>query len=282
MAFLYLVSTILGVSVQNITKKMFTQKNGGKGVYFFGLMSSFAAMMFFVVTSSGFEWDSGLILYAVLFAVSYAAATVFGVAAVAYGSLSITSLIVSYSLMIPTVYGLVVLKDPVSVGLFPGIALLLISLFLVNHKDSSSPVNAKWIVCVCLAFAGNGLCSLFQKLQQVEFNGGFKNEFMILSLAIVVILLGITVFATEKKDVKTTFKSGWYIALAFGAANGAVNLFVMILSNIMPVSLMFPLISAGGIIITYLISKFIYKENLTKKQFIGFLIGVASVIFLNI
>ena len=68
-----------------------------------------------------------------------------------------------------------------------------------------------------------------------------------------------------QEDVITTFKSGWYIALAFGAANGAVNLFVMILSNIMPVSLMFPLISAGGIIITYLISKFIYKENLTKN-----------------
>ena len=270
------------MSAQNITKKMFTQKNGGKGVYFFGLMASFAAMLFFVVISSGFEWNSGLILYAVLFAVSYATTTVFGVAAIACGSLSITSLITSYSLMIPTLYGLIFLKDPISVGLILGIALLLISLFLVNHKEESSPFNMKWVVYVFLAFAGSGMCSLVQKLQQVEFNGGYKNEFMILSLALVVLFLSVFVFAKEQNEIKTTFKAGWYIALGFGAANGMVNLLVMILSNMMPVSLMFPLISAGGIIITYLISKFLYKEQLTKKQFIGFLIGLASVVFLNI
>lgn len=134
MSVFYLISIILGVAFQNIIKKPFTQKTSGKGVYFFGLLTSLVAMLFFIITSKEFFWDAGLLLYAALFAVSYIAATVFSVAAVAYGSLSITSLIISYSLMVPTVYGLVFLKDPISAGLFPRIILLIISLFLINQK----------------------------------------------------------------------------------------------------------------------------------------------------
>ena len=76
-------------------------------------------------------------------------------------------------------------------------------------------------------------------------------------------------------------KAGWHLAVACGIANGIVNLFVMGLSNMMPVSVMFPIILAGGIIITYIISRFFYKEKLTKVQFIGFLTGIASVVFLS-
>jgi len=56
----------------------------------------------------------------------------------------------------------------------------------------------------------------------------------------------------------------------------------MILSGRMPVSLMFSLISAGGLLVTYIVSKFLYKETLTKTQFVGFLFGLLAVVFLNI
>ena len=36
MEFLYLVSIILGISIQNIVKKPYADKTNGKGVYFFG------------------------------------------------------------------------------------------------------------------------------------------------------------------------------------------------------------------------------------------------------
>ena len=58
--------------------------------------------------------------------------------------------------------------------------------------------------------------------------------------------------------------------------------FVMIRSGRLAVSLMFLLISAGGLVITYLVSRFIYKEKLTKIQFIGFVLGLSAVVFLNI
>ena len=47
-------------------------------------------------------------------------------------------------------------------------------------------------------------------------------------------------------------------------------------------SLMFPLISAGGIVLTWIISLFFYKEKLTLKQNIGMVLGVISIVFLNL
>ena len=277
-----LISIILGVSAQNIIKKPYTQKSDGKGAFIFGTMSSFAAMLFFVISSGGFKWEAGIIPYALGFALSYGMATVFSVLATANGSLSLTALIISFSLMIPTFYGLIFLNDPISVGLVPGLALLATSLVLINKKSDSVKITRKWLVYVFLAFVGNGMCSTVQKMQQVAFDGAYKNEFMIIALASVVIGLLIVSLISEHTTIIKCVKVGWYLALPCGIMNGVVNLFVMLLSARMPVSLMFPLVSAGGIVITYFVSRFVYKEKLTKVQLIGFVLGVGSVILLNI
>ena len=114
MSVLYLITIILGVSFQNVAKKPFTQKTNGKGLFFFGLMISLTAMLFFVVTAKGFEWNRKIIVYSICFAAAYTTAAVGSLYAVATGSLSLTSLITSYSLILPTVYGLVFLNDPIS------------------------------------------------------------------------------------------------------------------------------------------------------------------------
>ena len=282
MSAFYLISIILGVAFQNVVRKPYTDKTQGKGVYFFGFLVSLAAMIFFVVTSGGFKWNPGLILYGAFFAIAYATATVAGTVAVSCGSLSITTLIISYSLMIPAVYGLIFLKDPISFGLIPGLVLLMISLYLINTRGQGAKVTLKWIVAVFLGFFGNGMCSVVQKMQQVKFEGSYKNEFMIVALAMVTVFLGVLAFVRERKEIKSYAKAGWHMALLCGIVNGVVNLFVMILSGIMPVSIMFPMVSAGGIIVTYLVSRFYYKEKLTKTQFLGFIIGIASVVFLNL
>ena len=279
---IFLIAIILGVSGQNIVKKPYTQKMGGNGVYFFNAIISAAALLFFAVTATKLDFDISFIPYSIGFAVSYAIATVFLVLAIAYGSLSLTSLFFSYSLMIPTLYGLVFLKDDISVVFILGLALLVVSLFLVNKNDKKAKFSFKWIICVILAFLGNGMCTVVQNMQQVAFDGAYKNEFMIVALAIVALVMSIMSLIKERKAMKVYAKAGWHWALICGLLNGMVNLFVMILSRSMPVSVMFPLISAGGLVVTYLVSRFVYKESLTKLQFVGFILGLAAVVFLNI
>ncbi len=279
---IYLIAIILGVSGQNISKKPFTQKAKGKGVFFFGALVSFTAMLFFVITGKDLDFQLSYLPYSMGFAASYAVSTLFIVLAIRHGSLSLTSLFVSFSLMLPTFYGLIFLSDPVGPGLIPGILLLAAAIFLTKQKGEKGGFNAKWLILVFLAFCGNGMCSVVQKMQQVASGGKGKSEFMIIALGIDAIVLLLLSLLKERQDFNTFGKAAVLPALIGGALNGMVNLFVMILSGRMPVSVMFPLISAGGILVTFLVALTFYKEKFTKIQLLGYFCGVLSVVFLNL
>ena len=283
MQFIYLICVILGISGQNILRKVFSEKTGGNGVYTFSTLSCLSAAVFFALTASEFHWNTELLPYGIFFALSYGTATIFSILALSCGPLSLTALITSFSLMIPTFYGLIFLKDPVSFGLYPGLVLLAVSLFLINKKGNDAKgVSLKWAICVLLAFLGNGFCSVAQTMQQKQFSGQYKNEFMITALLIVVGIMGLFVVLKERKSVGKYIRAGWYLSLGCGVFNGMVNLFVMILTGLMNVSLMFPLVSVGGIVLTFIVSKVFYKEKLTTAQHIGFLLGIGAIVFLSL
>ncbi len=279
---LLLIAIILGVSMQDVMKKIYNKKSSAPGTYFFVTLSALSAAIFFALTSGSLNFNASLIPYSVAFAIAYTTGVVGSVSAISSGPLSLTTLIVSFSLMLPTLYGLIFRNDPISIGLFPGLALLATSLVLINKRDTQVKINPKWVISVIFAFAGNGFCTIVQNMQQVKFGGSFKNEFMIIALVITSVAALVMTLIKERKIIKKQTLLDCSLGVICGTANGAVNLFVMMLSALMPVSLMFPIISAGGIVLTFIISTTIYKEKLSKLQLIGFILGTASVVLLNI
>ena len=204
--------------------------------------------------------------------------------AICTGPLALTSLILQYSLVLPALYGLIVLDEAMSAMLILGIVMLLVSLVFINieSKGEKKKITLKWGIYAFLSFAGNGACSIIQKEQQMHFDGLYKNEFMILALFIVVIVLFASAFITERDKLTYNLKKGvlWYAIC--GLANGAVNMLVLVLSLRMPASVMFPVVSAGGIILTAAISILVYKEKLSTYQIIGMILGTVAIVFLNL
>lgn len=281
---LLLIAVMASMLFQSIAKKQYNIRTKNTGAFIFNALTTLSAGIFFLCTdSSGFQFDFALIPYILGFAVSYGSAVMFSFLAIRDGAMSLTSLATSYSLIIPTIYGLLFLNESAGVFLFIGLILLLCSLFLVNSKKSDSPITFKWLIYALLAFLGNGLGSTIQTAQQNRFEGQYKSEFMILALVILSIFFFTLSLIKEKADNKACLKSNFLLMILNGAANGFTNLFVMILvSRGMPASIMFPVISGGGIIFTSLVSIFVYKEKLSAKQYIGLLLGTASVVFMNI
>ena len=183
----------------------------------------------FFVISSGLKLDfeSSLIGYCVAFATVYSLCNIGIVQAIRHGSLSITMLIYSYSLVIPAFYGVVALKEPVTVFTWTGLFLLAVSLFLLNFKNETVKISAKWIVFILMAFVGNGMCSTVQKIQQSTFDGAYKNEFMIIALFISGVFLILVSFISQKNNNPLKVLP---FAACKGVANGVVNLLVMILT----------------------------------------------------
>ena len=277
-----LIITIVCLTMQTVFKKIYNNRSVADCKYFFSMLLSLGATAFFVFTSRGLRFSVEVLPYSLMFAVFYGLASVGSFLSIANGPLSITALIISYSLMVPTLYGIIFLNEVPGIGLCVGIVLLILSLFLISKKSRNAPMTLKWVIYVALAFIGNGMCSVVQKMQQNAFDGKFKNEFMIIALVVISLFMGILTLAKERDKLTGNVKYGLICGLSCGFMNGIVNMLVMVLSGSMAISIMFPLISSGDVVLTYLISTFVYKEKLTIKQFVGFLFGVASVIFLNL
>jgi len=281
--YLLLFSIVLGVGVQNIAKKFFNKKVIG-GTYLFNAISIFFTLIFFVVTMKNPAFSTEYLIYSFLFALSYITAGVFSFLAIKEGSLSLSSLIISYSLLVPSAYGLIFQNERFTLFLLIGLSLLIISLFLINfEKKTEKPqITFKWLIYITLAFLGNGFCSTVQRIQQIECEGKFKNEFMVVALLISFLVFMVLTILYDRKDLLINVKKGFISCFICGISNGVVNLFVIILSLSMAASVMFPIISAGGIIFSAITAIFLFKEKLSKLQYLGLVIGIISVIFLNI
>ena len=297
MIYFLLVLTVFFCSYQNILKKEFSKRCSG-GTYTFTGLCCLGALLVFLVINRDFDVTLPLLLYSIGFSVAYAAASVCMVLAIRYGSLAKTSLIISYSLLIPTLYGIIFLDDPIDTVMIVGFALLVVSLFLTNYTpksatpeetDGSDTQKKKsslvlWIIFLVISFVGNGMCSTIQKMEQVALGEEAQaNLFMVIALAINTVFMFIMAFATEKKEiVQTTCQKTWWIAGICGIFNGLTNYLVLVLNKDLPPSVLFPVISAGGIVFVFLYSMIVYREKFKPMQIIGFVLGVGSIILLNL
>ena len=279
---------ILGVvflsCVQNICKKQYTLKYNF-GVLTFNAICTLFAFFFFLIVGGSLEWNWTYFPYSALYGVVYAVSMNALHMAITNGSLAITSLVLAYSLVIPALYGLFVLKEQVGVAQYFGMVLVLISLYLVRgvkEKEYSVKVTYKWIIYTILAFLGNGMCAVLQKEQQRVLGGVYDNSFMVFALGIAALLQIFAAILSERKEVSTVIKCGGALAGIFGISNGIINYLLLLLMAVAATSVTFPAISAGQLVGAFLVSVILYKEKFAFRQLIGFICGVATLILLNL
>lgn len=275
--------TALTVTCQDIFKKKFNQKCN-TGVFSFGGMISFFAMLFFIAVNRDWSYSVSQLFYSFGFAVAYTTATLFAVLAIKYGSLAKTTLIVSCSLLIPSFYGIIFLGEPVGVKLVLGTVLLVVALIMINYEKDTSPTSLKWAIFALLAFVGNGMCSVVQKIEQNTFGNEGQNVFMIVALAMVTVMLFVMSLASkeERRERKRVLRVGWLWAALCGVCNGLCNYLVLYLNPRLPASVMFPVISAGSVVLVFFYATLIQREKFNLRQKIGYAIGIVSIVLLNL
>lgn len=281
MEYIFLCLVVLLISFQNFISKQYSTRASQFNVWLFSGTSTLGALLFFIV-NAGFkiEYVPEVIPFSILFAICFGLANVGCVMAVKNGMFSISTLVNSYSLLIPTLYGIIFLNDAIYFCGYVGIALLLFSIYLLNKKKEDTHFTITWFFWILIAFLGDGFCSTLQKIQQLHFEGMYKNQLMIYALFVLTIIFLIAGVLTSKGIKKELPKAAGY-GLVRGVANGIVNYLVMVLTGVLPNAILFPLISAGGIVISFVLATMLYRERLTKLQLVGYIAGIASVILLN-
>ncbi len=229
---------------------------------------------------------SGVIsVYTVVLGIIFGALTNFQqyykVVALSNGPMHITVLIITASMLIPTLCGPILFPTEESLNIFKIIfaAVLVFFIYLsgnISDGGEKKRVGARWIFSIAIAFLCQGFIGVMQKVHQ---SSEYKDELFAFLFVSFVFSFVFSFIKAKGSGVKISFDKKTYLsAIVCGVFTFAVNYINLKLSGEIPTQIFFPLINGSNIILTALMSVFLFKEKLSKKQLIGIIGGMACLI----
>lgn len=283
-AIILLFLSVIIHQVEGTSIKKYNTKYSNGGFIFIAIVSLFSMLFFAITDKNGLDFSLKIIPYAVAAGFFYSSASVLTFMAYGCGSFVITNLILSYGLIFTIGFGVFILKEEISVFTYIGFIIMMVSLYLSRgtQKEDGIKISAKWLVCIVLAAFGSGMFAITQKIQQLAFDNLCTNEFMVIALGFSAITLFIIGLKKDGKNLKHILKNGFPYASLAGVSNGLTNALSLYVYTLIPISIVTPTSAGIKIIVSFIISKLIFKENFVKRQIASVILGTAAVIFLNL
>ena len=244
MNYVLLLCVVAGCSAQSVIQKQFNKYylNVEKANYLYNFfMTFFAFLCFAVIFAISPMVNPSSLPYSIGFAITICISIIFNFLAIKEGPLALTSLVVSFSLLIPTFYGVFFCDEKLSVLGIIGIVLLIISLILVNdYSKIDNKITKKYLLYLLLAALGNGFCSTFQKMHQMKFDGNFGGFFMFVAMFSVATFNFVMLLKNKPQNENGIFQKGSVLASATGICNGIVNYLMVVLVTKLQSFILFP------------------------------------------
>jgi len=273
--------------VEGVLIKKYNTKHDKGGFIFTAIVSLFSMLFFLIMDlvtdKNGLQFTAPVIWYGIFAGICFALASFLTYVALSCGSYVLSRLILSYGILITVLHGLFLGENITTWG-WIGIALVVCSLYFVkgNDKEDEVKITQKWVIAITLSVLFAGGFGILQRQQQVVFNHRYDNEFMIVSLAVSVLMLFAFGVIQDGKDMGYILKNGGLYALAAGLSNGATNLLTLYVYTIAPMSFVAPTNAGVSIIISFALSKLIFKEKFSWLQYLGVALGGLALILFNI
>ena len=288
MPYLYLVLSVIGSASSSVIGTYFNKKNAlRKGTSpFYNLVQQITCLVcWLIIFLIDFEFNVAVLPYSILFAISFALANWGIIQSLKHGPTSLTSLMISLSLMIPTVWGFFFWDARLTIEVVIGLALVVgsICFCLLTGQKEEKKISLKWVVYIVIACVSNGGCTIIQRTQQTAFDGKYGGMLMFFALLASVLFFVVSFLLSDRSDVKVMLKDSWFFPVAQGFCNVVLNLSVMLLATTsLSSSIVFPVIGVGGLIVVMIFSIFAFKEKLKTTQWFGVILGVVATVLLSI
>lgn len=274
----------------SVSRKYYSQKTTGSaaGIFWLSSISSVTSALVLAIMggfrqASAFTWLLGS-----AFGIVTMLQTIFQMRALETGPMSYTMVMVYCSTVVSAISGALFWDERIGVAHVIGIVLMLISFVLaVKKQPGEKSVSLRWLLLSLGAFAATGGIGVMQKLHQSTPHKGELNEFLVIAFGISALISVIYLaFLAGKKQLQPAQqpkKLQWILlaVMIAGGASGALNnQWNLYLSGVMDSAVFFPLVNGGGLVLTTLAAVVIFKEKLSRQQWLGVAFGIASVIFL--
>ena len=276
---------VLASATQSSTTKLFNQ-NCSQSSVFNALKSCTALGMFALTAVFGFSFHLPTVVFGLLYGASLCISMWAGYKALCLGPMALTSMLVSFSVIIPLIWGLTVGNETLKALQYPAFALLFLAIILTNADKIKVNKNTQnnyglWFLFVGITFVCNGICSILQKQHQTLYPEAYSKEFMLFAMLLCSIVFSfIALRKVSLKELKTV--KGKRYGILSGLANGTANFLTLVLAGLENASVLFPIISAGTILASLLCGRFLFKEKLKANHYVALAAGIAAVVLLKL
>ena len=194
--------------------------------------------------------------------------------------IAITTVANKMSLVIPVAAALILEEnDNISTEKIIGFILALIGIYLASTKGGKLSFNIKYLWLIILVFVGQGIAdSIFNDSKTMLKSGEDMLYFIVLffmaSISGILILLGKSVASPPKFELKNIL---WGVIL--GVPNFFSLLFMLkaLSTPGLEASVVFPMVSMGVVVLSSIIGIILYKEKLTKGNWVGILFACGAI-----
>ncbi|MBQ9974664.1 MAG: EamA family transporter [Oscillospiraceae bacterium] len=250
----------------------------GGGARSFNLNKALIGTLLFLACglTAGFSPHPATALWGIGYGLSLCCSMHAGFKALSMGPMALTSIIASFSLVVPFFFGVCVWGETITALKALGLLLLLASILLINAKRERG-LSLRWLLYALLTLLTNGICSVIQKAHQMQFPTLYRTEFMFWSMLCVLVILSLSTARTPRPRFRFSLSG-----LVSGTMNGLANYIVLYLSAAENASTLFPIVSIANIAAAWLAGLVFFHERLRWPQLLGLLIGMLSVLLLKL
>lgn len=282
---IYILIILLTVTQSAATKQYNKQYNNS--IAFNALKASSAFLLLCIISLPGFTYHVPTLIYGACYGLSLSLSMYVGYRALCLGPMALTSMLASFSVIIPMIWGITVRREDPSSLQYIALALLLSSILLVNaDKFKPTKSNQKtnyglWILFVTMTFICNGACSVMQKEYQTVYPESYSREFMLFAMLVCAVIY-VTAALVKLSKGELRRSGGKKYGIISGVANAMASFLTLVLAGFENATILFPIISAGTIFGALLCGRFVFKEKLKINHYIALIIGVAAVVILKL
>jgi drug/metabolite transporter (DMT)-like permease len=209
-----------------------------------------------------------------------------GYQALCRGPMALTSMLVSFSVVIPLIWGITVGNETLKTMQYPALILLFLAIIMTNvdkmKVKQTTPINyGAWLLFVGITFACNGICSILQKQHQTLYPEAYSKEFMLFAMLLCSVVFVIS--ALRKISLKELQRiRGKRYGVLSGLANGLANFLTLVLAGLENTSVLFPIISAGTILAALICGRVVFKEKLKANHYAALVSGIIAVVLMKL
>ncbi len=213
----------------------------------------------------------------------------FGLEALKSGAMVLSSMAGSAGLLLPCVFGIFMFDEPMSLMQLFGILLLIFSgwLLIGYSKKLKGSFTPRTMLLLIGSMLSNGFTMVAQKMFSKYLPDVSVSVFSFLAFGLVGVgmCVGLVPQLTKKEkreEIKKLPKALWFYGAGLSTILLIINQLATIAAKVIPSAIMFPINDGGATIITALTGAVVFKEKLTARSVAGLVLGIASLIVINL